>query len=192
MRRFFAIILLVFFSINTAAVMAQPSADTQLLRLSREVLQAIKTRNYTRLATFVHPEQGVLFSPYTFIDKQEARRFTKAQLQVQSKSPKRIRWGTEDPTEEPILLSFKQYMARYVYDADFLNAPQQAANKVIHSGNTLNNIEAVFPGCTFTEFHFPGFKKEFEGMDWRSLRLVFKVFKGKPMLVSIVHDAWSI
>jgi outer membrane lipopolysaccharide assembly protein LptE/RlpB len=34
-----------------------------------EVLKLLKVKNANELANYVHPEKGVLFSPYSFIDK---------------------------------------------------------------------------------------------------------------------------
>jgi len=42
------------------------------------------------------------------------------------------------------------------------------------------------------EYHFPGFDKKYEGMDWASLRLVLIEAKDGWKLVGIVHDQWTI
>ncbi|MBK8311687.1 MAG: hypothetical protein IPL04_13125 [Chitinophagaceae bacterium] len=39
---------------------------------------------------------------------------------------------------------------------------------------------------------FPGSIKKFDGMDWRSIRLVFKIKDGKYFLVGVIHDEWTI
>jgi hypothetical protein len=42
------------------------------------------------------------------------------------------------------------------------------------------------------EYHFSGFDKKFEGMDWASLKLVFENSNNEWYLVGIVHDQWTI
>ncbi len=63
---------------------------------------------------------------------------------------------------------------------------------MIGSSNSLNNLETVYNGCNFTESYFSGFDKKFEGMDWSSLRLVFKKHLDRFYLIAIVHDKWTI
>ncbi len=89
-------------------------------------------------------------------------------------------------------MSIKNYFGKFVYDEDFLNAKQKSINEFLGSGNSLNNLREVFPGSDFTEFYFPGFDPKYEGMDWRTLRLVFKTENNRPWLIAIVHDEWTI
>jgi (p)ppGpp synthase/HD superfamily hydrolase len=42
------------------------------------------------------------------------------------------------------------------------------------------------------EYHFSGFDPKYEGMDWRSLRLVFEEKDNIWHLVGIIHDQWTI
>ena len=79
-----------------------------------------------------------------------------------------------------------------MYDADFLNAPEISLNKTVSKGNSLNNIDSVYKNCVYTEFYFPGFDKKYEGMDWKSLKLVFKKANNNFYLIAIVHDQWTI
>lgn len=79
-----------------------------------------------------------------------------------------------------------------MYDVDFLNAPNISLNKTISSGNSLNNIDSVYGNCTYVEFYFPGFKEKYDGMDWRSLKLVFEKQDNKLFLIGVIHDQWTI
>jgi hypothetical protein len=42
------------------------------------------------------------------------------------------------------------------------------------------------------EYYFPGFEAQYEGMDWKSLRLVFEQHQGSWKLVGIIHNEWTI
>ncbi len=60
-----------------------------------------------------------------------------------------------------------------MYDVDFLKADQTAINKIIDPDSTISKVPSVYTNNIFVQFYFPGFKKEYEGMDWRSLLLIF-------------------
>jgi hypothetical protein len=83
-------------------------------------------------------------------------------------------------------------MEKFVYDVDFIKPEKRSVNKFISGGNSLNNLDSVYKDCDFTESHFSGFEKKYGGMDWRTLRLVFKERNGKYFLVGVVHDQWTI
>ncbi|MEX2591982.1 MAG: hypothetical protein WD426_04350 [Anditalea sp.] len=105
---------------------------------------------------------------------------------------KQVKWGNYDGTGKDILLTPGEYFNKFVYDVDFLNAEQTLVNEMIGEGNSLNNLETVYKGADFTESYFSGFNGKYEGMDWRSLRLVFRRDQGKMFLIAIVHDQWTI
>ena len=75
-----------------------------------------------------------------------------------------------------------------MYNTNFLNANQTVFNKMIGSGNSLNNLEQVYPNDFFTESYHPG-KSE---MDWSCLRFIFKKDGDTFYLIGIVHDQWTI
>jgi hypothetical protein len=166
--------------------------EKSLITLSAKILRCLKEEDYTCLAEFVHPKLGVRFSPYAYIDTTMDQLLSKKNLIALGKSQKRIKWGLDDATERPIKLSINNYIKMFVYDVDFLNAEKKAVNKFLGGGNSLNNLKEVYHGSDFAEFYFSGFDPKFSGMDWRSLRLVFKDYKKKSYLVAIVHDQWTI
>ena len=101
-------------------------------------------------------------------------------------------WGHFDGTGDPINLEFDAYFTRFIYDADFARPHKVGYNKVIGSGNTINNLAEFFPECVFVEYHFDGFEHKLGRMDWRSLRLVLAEKGGAWYLVGVVHDEWTI
>lgn len=168
--------------------------DTILLKETSRALGYIKNKNYDSLSAMAHPAEGVRFSPYGFIDTAHDKVIYAATMASWADKKKRTRvlWGTVDPTDEPINMTIDSYIKRYVYDVDFLRADSVKVNEFIGGGNSLNNLLDVYKGCNFVECHFPGFDKKFDGMDWRSVRLVYKLLDGKYYLVAIVHDEWTI
>ncbi len=164
--------------------------STALFSLSDTILSALKAKDYRLLASFVHPEKGLLLSPYAYIDTAAAQVLTAIQLQ---ETPGKIKtWGYYDGSGDPIRLSMEQYFERFVYNADFKAAPQKAFNSFLGLGNSLNNLRDIYPGAVFTEFYFPGFEARYNGMDRVTLRLVFMPYQGRPRLVALVHDQWTV
>jgi hypothetical protein len=167
-----------------------PVIDSLLLLQTHDAMQAFKNKDYDALAAMVHPDSGVRFSPYAYVDTTSDKKVTADWIRAQAKKEK-VLWGTVDPTDEPINMTLENYIRRYVYDADFVKPENIKINQFIGGGNTLNNLQEIYPGCNFTESHFSGFEKKYEGMDWRSLRLIFKMKDGKYYLVGVVHDEWT-
>jgi hypothetical protein len=165
--------------------------DILLMQASEEILKAIK-KKLRRTFFFCAPRIGVRFSPYAYIDTTTGKLLSATELIKQGKEQKTILWGIYDGKETVIKMNINNYFNQFVYDADFLHAEKKSVNEFLGSGNSLNNLKEIYPGYDFTEFYFPGFDPKYEGMDWRTLRLVFKMENNKPYLVAIVHDQWTI
>jgi hypothetical protein len=168
--------------------------DSMALFLSREILSAIKKKDYQKFASFIDSGNGIRFSPYGYIDTVHDKKFTASAFLsfVTNKKTTKFTWGNYDGSGDKIILTVDEYFKKFVYDVDFLNAPQVNLNKTVSKGNTLNNIDSVYKSCVYTEFYFPGFEKKYEGMDWRSLKLVFKKENNKLYLFAVIHAQWII
>lgn len=173
---------------TTPQVTTAPSLEEQ----AQSVLIALKNNDGAALAELVHPTKGVRFSPYGYISTSTDVVIQAIGLKDIYQSSKKEVWGSFDGSGEPISMTFKDYSKKFVYDVDFLTAPQRATNKVLGQGNTLVNMDAAYPGAAFVEYYFPGFDPQYNGMDWRSLRLVFVQEGSAWYLVGIAHDQWTI
>lgn len=165
--------------------------DSLLVSTGQEILMLLKNKHYDRLVNYFAPGDSVHFSPYGFIGS-GTQTLTAKDFMADLSSNKKINWGTYDGSGEPIELSLKEYLEKFVYNADFLNAEKTGIDKFIGSGNSLNNLKNIYPDARFIEYHFSGFDKKFGGMDWTSLRLVFKEKDNAFFLQAIVHDQWTI
>jgi hypothetical protein len=101
-------------------------------------------------------------------------------------------WGIYDGSGLPINLTSAEYYNKFIYDVDFINAPEISYNRIIGKGSTINNAFEVYPNTIIVEYHFSGFDPKYEGMDWRSLRLVFEEKDIVWYLIGIIHDQWTI
>ena len=180
--------------VDTTSIIAKPDvnivSDSAVLPLSKEILSAIKIKDYSKLASCI--QDSIRFSPYGHIDTMQDKKFSAGQLLRCLGNNTKIKWGVYDGSGGDILLTAPEYFQRFVYDVDFLNAPNISLNKTLAQGNALNNIDTVYKNAVYTEFYFPGFEKKYEGMDWCSLKLVFRKHNNQLYLIAIVHNQWTI
>ncbi len=167
-------------------------SDNALKNRTTEVLTLIKAKDFEELAKWFHPQDGARFSPYGYTDTLKDLRFNSQEFTKAAGSRKPMNWGNYDGSGEAINLTVPEYFTQFVYDADFLNAEHFSVDKLVSSGNSLRNQASIYPLSHFTESYFPGFDKAYDGMDWKSLTLIFKEYDGKIYLVGIVHDQWTI
>ncbi|MEP6795877.1 MAG: hypothetical protein ABJB16_16235 [Saprospiraceae bacterium] len=177
---------------ESAPTVHEVNQDSVLLETTKQVLTAIKNKDYTTLASYIHPVSGIRFSPYAYIDTVRDITLKSEKFPEEVSKHDVLIWGNYDGSGDTIRLSIDNYFKKFVYDHDFLNAEKTSLNKITGKGNSTNNLEEVYSGCVFTESYFSGFDKKFEGMDWESLRLVYKKYGARYFLVGIVHDQWTI
>jgi N-acetylmuramoyl-L-alanine amidase len=157
-----------------------------------ETVSALKDKYLEKLSELVHPEKGVRFSPYGYVDVENDLVFSAPEVKgLDADSTIRI-WGSYDGTGDPIELTFEDYYKKFIYDVDFANADQIGYNKILGQGNTLINSSEIYKDAIIIEYHFSGFDPQYEGMDWRSLRLAFEKVNDIWYLVGIIHDQWTI
>jgi uncharacterized membrane protein len=164
--------------------------NQELIKYSAKVIETIKNNDLEGLAEFFS-NTGVRFSPYAWVDKSNIK-LKNNELTALLKSNKVLGWGSYTGSGDPIKLTILEYFKKFVYDVDFANAKKIAANKIHKLVNTANNMDEFYSDCEFVEYHFSGFDKNYEDMDWKSLRLVYKNDNGKYYLVGIIHDEWTI
>jgi hypothetical protein len=157
------------------------------------VIRSIRNKNMKQLAAWVHGEKGLRFSPYAHVDTKNDLVFTRDEVEgLMNDSTKRV-WRTFAGSGELIEMTFADYYKRFVYDADFMQMAEIAVNKGLGQGTTINNLNEVYPKdqYDFVEYHIAGIDPSVEGMDWRSLRLVFEKIGEDHALVGIIHDQWT-
>lgn len=171
---------------------SQENIESIVRASSAEVLALLKAKDMEKLSQAVHPDKGVRFSPYGYVNTETDLVFTVNEIRNLQSDHKVYVWGSYDGSGQPIELSFKDYYNKFVYDKDFQNAEETGYNKILGQGNSLINISDVYPDANFVEYYFPGFEPKYEGMDWESLRLVFEKKDSVWYLVGIIHDQWTI
>lgn len=181
-------------SVINPPVVDDPLRDSVLLALTKDVLTAFKNKQYDSLALLIHPNEGVLFSPYGYVDT-AGNVVVKAETMktwADKKKQPKIMWGWYDGDEEEIRMTINEYVKHFVYDMDFLKPDSLKVDELIAGEHVLKMLRDFFPGCHIVESHFEGVDEKNDGMDYRNLRLVFKKKDGKYYLVGVIHDEWVI
>jgi hypothetical protein len=163
----------------------------ELVKLGQEVLIALEDYQYDQLKGFIHPSICLRFSPYSYLNTVN-RIICKSDLAAESLSTDDHLWGHYDGTGNPITLTFNAYHERFIYDQDYLSSPVIGYNLEVSAGNSINNIQELYPDGMMIEYHFPEIDPQYGGMDWRSIRLVFVQQGAKWYLAAIIHGEWTI
>jgi hypothetical protein len=195
--RFFIFILtliLAYGSLNPSysSYLTAIGGDSAVLTISKEVLTALKERDYDSFAEYIHPTGGVRFSPYAYVDTSTDIVLTKEKFLKMADSKEKIHWGDYDGSGDLIKMNIRAYFKKFVYDKDFLNAERTNLNEIHGRGNTPDNLETVYLNAPFTESYFSGFEEKYGGIDWRALKLVYVKHEGKYYLIAVIHSEWTI
>lgn len=179
--------------VDSGEATKEPTVSEQLTKeeVTNKALVALKNKDHAALQKLIHPKQGVLFSPYVYIDKETALTFQANELPTFA-DKKVWEWGVQDGSGEPIKLSFADYYERYLFNHDFTTAEEVKADEVIMPGNMIVNIKEVFPNAAFYDYHFSGFDEQFAGIDWASLIVVMEQYEEEWYVVALVHSEWTV
>ena len=168
------------------------SDNFPLLNVACTVVQALRQQDYSSVASFVHPSKGVTFTPYSTVDPDSDRVFSREEIMNLTQDSTIYTWGTVDGRGSPIELTMEDYFARYVFNADYSQAPQIGVDRILMHGNALENLKEAYPQGRFVDFCYPRLDEANEGLDWCSLKLVFEPVGSNWLLVGVVHGEWTI
>ncbi len=158
--------------------------------LAKKALIALKAKDYQAFASLFHPTEGVRFSPYGFIDPTHKKVLAKDFLEAIDRNWT-LTWGHFDGSGDAIKMKVKPYIEKFIYNADYLHAGQKSFDAFIGQGNTINNLKETYPQLHFTEYYFKGTNEKYKGLDWTSLRFVFKKYNNAYYMVAVIHDQWT-
>ncbi|KFF18592.1 hypothetical protein [Chryseobacterium sp. JM1] len=173
---------------NTAQ---QKKTDEAAVKAANDlILQALKNKDYKTFTSFIHPEKGISFSMYGFVNPKEDQHLSKEDFEKFQPTKTLFTWGAQDGSGDPYKASINDYLTKWVFSKDFTGS-QYSLNKFQAGGNSLNNLKEIYSGKDFTENYIKGTEKNGE-MDWKTIRFVFEEFQGKQYLVAVVNDQWTI
>ncbi|GAA5085339.1 hypothetical protein GCM10023210_06070 [Chryseobacterium ginsengisoli] len=164
--------------------------EDALKQANEEIIQSLKDKNYAKFEDFIHPEKGVRFSMYAFVNPKEDKTFSKSDFVKYQPMKTIFTWGSMDGSGDLYKATINDYLTKWVYSKDFVTG-QVSLNKFQGKGNSLNNLKEIYPKSDFTENFIKGSEANSE-MDWKCLRLVFEEFQGKYYLIAVINDQWTI
>lgn len=156
---------------------------------ARDVLSALARKDWAALADLAGP-QGIRFTPYSWIEPTKDVVLDRAALRAVGTDPTVRTWGEWDGSGDPITMTSKDYIARFVWNADFTKAPLVLAPKT--PGSLTSNQDTVYPKATIFAAYDPGGDPQYGGMDWAGLRVVLEQVGGEWRCVGILHEEWMI
>ena len=177
-------------SISSTPISADISQQTlrqQALRIQR----SLANKDFSRITNDIHPTRGVRFSMYAYVRPETDKIFSREQYaQYLQQSKIRFTWGEKDGTGDLLITPLPIYLDTWVDGKKFNNA-NISINEFKNNGNSINNLKEIYQASDVVEFYYKG-TDEYDGMDWRVLRLVFDEYQGKRYLVAIINDQWTV
>lgn len=163
------------------------------LEAATTVMRILKNGDMANLAAWVHPEKGLRFSPYAYVNTETDLVFSRDEVENLMDDTTVYEWGAFAGSGDLIEMTFSEYHKKFVYDADFFDTAESALNERLGESTTISNLSEVYPkeSYDFVEYHIDGIDPAYEGMDWRSIRLVFEKMGADHALVGIIHDQWT-
>lgn len=166
--------------------------DLTVAEAANNILKLLKYKDMYQLSFHINQEKGLRLTPYSYVDTENDVIIRQDEIPSMLEDDSKHIFGVYDGTGEPIELTMRDYYDKFIYDKDFIEAPITGENSVIAMGNSINNIQEVYPDAFFKEYHFPGFDPQYGGLDWESLILVLEKTDSGYDLVGIVHASWTI
>ena len=166
--------------------------STSLLDEACDAVEYMKAGDYASLSNMIHPVKGVRFVPYSTVNLSANLCFTASDIAALESNKAKYVWGITDGEGAPINLTMLEYFNSYVFNADYTKAPMIGVNNILKYGNSLENVEEVFPEAEFVDFHYPELDQKNEGYDWCTLRLVFETYNSQRKIIAIIHCQWTI
>lgn len=177
-------------STQVAQLTPKAALDGNLEGLATVILPLLQAKDYATLATFIHPQAGLRFSPQLFIYTNTDLVFTREQVANFVLDNAIHTWGTHAAKGDLLQLSVVDYWNEYVIPSMPDQQWQMLAEGQKSPSIAIDNFSDVYPQGSYVDFVKPG-TEEFGNLDWQLLRLVFEqATDGAYYLVGIIHDNW--
>ena len=167
-------------------------SNADITAFAFDVLELIRDEDFVSLSEMVHPDFGLVLSPVATISLNSDMRFGAQQVAQFLTDNTVYVWGVDD-LGIPIELTPAQYFNEFVLSCDYINASLIGVDRVVRSGNALENLTEKFPGIRFVDFHIPADDRNTsDDLDWSSLRLGFEEHDNRLWLSVIVNSTWTV
>ena len=174
---------------SAAYLKCDTSKNNDVLNLATDLVSSLKSRDFDRIASIVHPNKGVRISPYAFVDIETDQVFNSDAVRALGSNADKINWGRYDGSGDVMELTFDKYYEQFLFSHDFTNAVYRSLDVALGRGNTFNNSSEVYPTARMIEYHFPSTSPA--SFDWASLRIFLELHEGAWKLVGLVNSQWT-
>lgn len=170
--------------------------ETSIMSLSNKIIQALKNKDFKAIAYFVDTKEGLIVSPYYYVNKDTVR-LTKEDTANFINSESKRMWGYQDGSGLPIELTGKEYYEKWIFTHDFTKADIISYNTEASNGNNYP-VNVLIQGLEskneirYVEYYFKGFDPAYVDMDWEALLLIFSKIGNTWYLSGILHNNWTI
>lgn len=185
------ILLIVSYQNNISIPNKANNESKDVITVAKSVLIALKNKDYTSLENLAS-SQGLSWNEYPSLDLSK-NDIVKTEISNIPTNSQKYLFGYTDGRGDPINLTISEYLNKWIYNQDYINADEVVINKVADGGtNSLNTIIKDAGDRTVVAFHFKGFDPKYEGMDWTTIYLVFDLENGEYKLRGIAKNNWTI
>jgi hypothetical protein len=164
------------------------SDEEQLRERADAVVDALGNKDFSSLASLVHPAKGVRFSPYIYVDVEEHLQFSAEQVGNFANDNETYTWGSVDGSGNPIEMTPSEYYNEFIFIRDFTKADEVTVNNIKTRGSMIVNVQEVYPDASFVSYYVEGTEQE---LDWADLILVFEKDQDNWYLVGLAVDRYT-
>ncbi len=165
--------------------------NAELTAAAMDAAGYLKSGDFEALSEAVHPDFGLILSPFATVNLKSNLSFTARQVRDLGENGEKLVWGVLADSGEPISMTASEYMARYVMDRDYTSAPVVSVDYMLRVGNSRENVTDIFPGAHYVDLCYPG-TPEADNSDWSILRMVFEEYGGELKLAALIHSEATI
>lgn len=172
---------------RTAPALTGTQAKKIISRRSWAAWRALDAGRLSSFAAYVHPTQGVRFSPSLTPGASE-RVLSRAQVRGLSKDTKIYNWGLRGDTPQPVHMTWKSYVNNYVFYTPNPNPPDERVFTATSGPYTGIAPLKFYPAnALFVQYSCVGSSLE-QGHDWYDLWFIWQKHGATWYLTGIAHD----
>lgn len=172
------------------AARADATPDARLAGEADAVLATLQQADFAALAGHTCAGARLAYAPYARnLTRLATVSFTRGQVAGFAGSARKYTWGRYDGSGEPIVLTPREYHAKFVYDRDYRQVGERKLlePQALRADPELRALARAYPGAQAVVYRYPG-KEELGFKDARELILVFRNGSGPPCLRGIAHS----
>ncbi|MEZ5375102.1 MAG: hypothetical protein R2733_01225 [Acidimicrobiales bacterium] len=170
------------------------SVDASIAGAADRVRELLGSGDVATLSEHVDPDRGLTVSVHASITETTPV-LSLAQVAGSATDSATLLWGYTDGDGAPIVETIRQRLRAVAGDTGLTSTDAIGYDVRLGFGNSIDNIDHWFPGSSVVEYHFDG-TSLYGDFDWSSVRFVFdaeaETPSGRPVLLAIVQDTWTI